>query len=564
MPRAVRCARVVLVDRALTWQIIRVECKIRSDAAVDAPLNDRSMTEASSIAPIQPTPKAADERPPWLQARQAKNTRLQAEFRQLRADARTEREARFEREEPILSSRVHDRGSEHLDHLAERAIKAASCVPAPSSTQPPRPAKTAFTPPPFVPFTLQPSPPSGPFSFSPRAFNPPRFGEPAAVAPNARMSVPPVERPGYVPTSFAQASGAPSGPFSFNSFNPYARPAAAPSVFVGSGESAPSVPSKPFADSRPSFTLYADPSKPLFHQFAKRKQPSPHAGGVELSKAPQPPTSDTLLVGANKGDADTIARVQTMLDKFMRELDSTLAPSNMRAVASGERIAVQERKAAPAPVKDEDASVKMPGAFVEPPARGSLGVHKGYLCDGCDQEIKGIRYRCQSCHDYDLCSACFGKPGRSRAPHQPHHTVRPIQPPGACGVGSVGPRMRMTGLSRPAPAGPAPPAVHNATCDICSASIIGTRWRCMSCPDWDCCADCYSSVGQLHPIHALVPITDAAVSRKLLRSSEATVPHFGVTCDSCQRPIRGIRFKCTHEACPDFDLVRPCAHPAPS
>ena len=191
----------------------------------------------------------------------------------------------------------------------------------------------------------------------------------------------------------------------------------------------------------------------------------------------------------------------------------------------------------------------MPGAFVEPPAARPLGVHKGYLCDGCDQEIKGVRYRCQTCHDFDLCSTCLGK-NRSRAPHQPHHTLRPIPPPGACG-----PRTRPSPpSSRPMPA--TSPVVHHATCDICSAAIVGTRWRCTSCPDWDCCADCHGSVGQLHPIHAFVPITDAAVSRTLMRSIDQTVPHIGVTCDSCQRPIRGIRYKCTHEACPDFDLVR--------
>ena len=29
--------------------------------------------------------------------------------------------------------------------------------------------------------------------------------------------------------------------------------------------------------------------------------------------------------------------------------------------------------------------------------------HVGYLCDGCDQPIIGIRYKCAYCNDFDFC-----------------------------------------------------------------------------------------------------------------------------------------------------------------
>jgi flagellar biosynthesis GTPase FlhF len=33
-------------------------------------------------------------------------------------------------------------------------------------------------------------------------------------------------------------------------------------------------------------------------------------------------------------------------------------------------------------------------------------IHDGYICDGCDQPIKGIRYHSLGMHDYDLCEKC--------------------------------------------------------------------------------------------------------------------------------------------------------------
>ena len=47
------------------------------------------------------------------------------------------------------------------------------------------------------------------------------------------------------------------------------------------------------------------------------------------------------------------------------------------------------------------------------------GDQQNAICDGCDQPIFGLRYKCLVCPDYDLCEEC-----ETKALHSEHDMIR--------------------------------------------------------------------------------------------------------------------------------------------
>ncbi|KAF9567754.1 hypothetical protein CPC08DRAFT_746636 [Agrocybe pediades] len=184
------------------------------------------------------------------------------------------------------------------------------------------------------------------------------------------------------------------------------------------------------------------------------------------------------------------------------------------------------------------------------------------MCDSCQTIIsEGIRHKCLECPDYDLCSACIGKGAAEE--HNPFHEFFDITEPSIVHTMFSGegeretPRAPERTLTPPAPA----PAevhrnpIHPATCDLCESRIVGCRYKCAVCPDFDTCNGCFSIVSEQHPGHTFIRIQkpdDFVRARAQPRQM-----HYA-TCDGCNRTIQGTRYKCMSPDCLDYDLCENC------
>jgi len=130
-------------------------------------------------------------------------------------------------------------------------------------------------------------------------------------------------------------------------------------------------------------------------------------------------------------------------------------------------------------------------------AKTLLGPGKNFrhfaICDGCDKQIYGVRHKCFICPDWDYCSDCY----KSAKEIHPGHRFAPIYEALADPV-SV--------LNQPQHYGVYCDGLHCSTKGYCSW-IVGVRYKCAICPDFDLCAACEASPTNKHnPTHPLIKL----------------------------------------------------------
>jgi len=187
------------------------------------------------------------------------------------------------------------------------------------------------------------------------------------------------------------------------------------------------------------------------------------------------------------------------------------------------------------PIPTPSVSEKPPATNLPNGAGGEdvAPVHEGVFCDGCKdgKPIIGNRWKCTICEDFDLCDKCYA--GKLHEAHEMQLIPKPDVP------------------QADQPKGP---THENVACDACNdgKSIVGTRWKCQICANYDLCDNCHSA--SVHSNHPMLEISTPADAPK----SQPLATHSGVSCDGCQdgTDIVGNRWKCV--VCGDYDLCDSC------
>ncbi|KAG8763694.1 hypothetical protein FRC11_013928, partial [Ceratobasidium sp. 423] len=149
-----------------------------------------------------------------------------------------------------------------------------------------------------------------------------------------------------------------------------------------------------------------------------------------------------------------------------------------------------------------------PTQVIDTPGLPIVNTEHAAVCDRCDKEISGVRYRCTVCNDFDYCAICI-----TVAPLEHGHrfdaiintTTRVYRPMD---------EWRVTG------ANPPPNVYHGGNswdvkCDICGMyPLVGTRYKCAECPDWDACQNCLDKASKHHPNHTFIRATDSSTIMK--------------------------------------------------
>jgi hypothetical protein len=124
------------------------------------------------------------------------------------------------------------------------------------------------------------------------------------------------------------------------------------------------------------------------------------------------------------------------------------------------------------------------------------GIHEQVTCDFCQtQNIKGKRYKCMTCYNFDLCSECFPKRSNFHSTSHPFKIVSFLK--------------HSTKILKPIqdsikfPTQPVPvlnvETHFGIVCDHCKEEgFNGKRFKCSNCVDYDLCERCYGNRFQFH------------------------------------------------------------------
>ena len=127
-------------------------------------------------------------------------------------------------------------------------------------------------------------------------------------------------------------------------------------------------------------------------------------------------------------------------------------------------------------------------------------IHYHVICDGCKvTPLRGNRYKCKTCKDFDFCEDCYKKNKESHG-----HDFSVIEHPRCRNrLGHPNKKYCTRGI------------VHSKVmCDGCGMlPISGYRYKCSICDDYDLCENCEERIGTKHG-HPFIKITFSLMLRQ--------------------------------------------------
>ena len=120
-------------------------------------------------------------------------------------------------------------------------------------------------------------------------------------------------------------------------------------------------------------------------------------------------------------------------------------------------------------------------------------IHFNYSCDGCKMNpIRGNRYKCKGCPDFDFCESCYQKNKESHG----HEFTKIEKPKNTRRLGHKNTKYCQRGL------------VHSdIRCEGCGLyPFVGYRYMCTICDDYNLCENCEERLATRHN-HPFMKVT---------------------------------------------------------
>ena len=177
-------------------------------------------------------------------------------------------------------------------------------------------------------------------------------------------------------------------------------------------------------------------------------------------------------------------------------------------------------------------------------------IHINFSCDGCKMHpIKGPRYHCNTCQNYDLCEKCYSSDVKKNHGHE--FTLIKGQKE------QTPKEKKEKKIER----------IHiGIKCNQCKISPIkGIRYKCSVCEDFDFCENCEKIYGKQHGHPMLrIPIENMVKSFKCTMKDDIKniddnekIIFKGITCHKCKmKNIEGMLYKCA--ICKNYNLCENC------